>query len=509
MEPLSSQARINTDRILTALYFFTVWVPLLYAFVSLGLNFSFEALNLSFFYLLTRSTLFGLIQAFLSVLLIAFFSFSVGYFKIFNNLNIFSFRLFTFVSIFLFSLSPTLSALSILNLINLIKIPYSQGLPSILFCHFMMNGLFVSFLFMKRVDRFMSPQTKDLDFFLRSLGSSRINYLKYFFWPLFKNDFFSWAPQVFFWCFNSFAPILLLAESTQQVTPEILFYYSILNDRSGGRILFIFFLNLFLGIFFNRVFEKSFLLQENYSNKIQTKFFSNKKFFSVFISFFCILFFLPFGVSLLQAFRSFSFQNSLFFSKDLWDSFLISSAIALLAFTFSFIAGFLCLIAKQNSFVIKYSNILSPPFILLGWLELGFNSSNNLTSVFIISLASFLTVFPWFYRQLKSQREQFPQDLASYCLTLGMTPLHFIRKIIYPFHKETLLKLASVTSLWAFGEYAFSKVFFNKSQSLPLFIDENLRRYNFDASSLGILLFLFGSFILISILFKNDRASLC
>jgi ABC-type sulfate transport system permease component len=502
MEPLSSQTRLKTNFLLTSVYFLVVWAPLLFALVSLGLSFSFESLNISFFYLLIRSAFFGLAQASLSVFTIALFSFLLGYFKTFYNLNYFVYKFLTFTSLFFFSLSPTLLALSLLNFSSALKISYSQGLLWIIICHFMMNGLFIALLFMKRVDRFQTPQTKDLVCLLKSLGAPRFKFIKYYFLPLFKNDFFSWAPQVFLWCFNSFAPILLLTESTQLATPEILFYYSILNDRGGGRILCIFILNLCLGFLFNRIFDKSFYLQENHASKNQPQLFSKKNIFSFVVFTISILFFLPFIVSLFQSMKLISFENYLFFSKDLMGSFFTSLFIAMLSFIFSFLAGFLCLISKQDSFVITYSNILSPPFILLGWLEVGFNSLNNYVSVFIVSFASFLSVFPWFYRQLKNQREQLPKEWGLYCLTLGMTPFSFIKRILYPLHRDTLIKLASVSSLWAFGEYAFSKVFFNQNQTLPLYIDENIRRYNFDASSAGVLVSFFGSFLLMFFIFK-------
>jgi ABC-type Fe3+ transport system permease subunit len=503
MEPLSSQTRKSADNLLSLLYFTFVWIPLIYAFILLSLSFSTESLTFSFFYLLGRSTLFGIAQATLSILLISSFVFCLGYLKIFRDLNKISQKIFNFSASFLFSLSPTLAALSLLSLSSFIKV--STGFLWIIFCHFMMNGLFVSYLFLKKIDRFESAQSKDLVSLLKSMGCSRKNFIRFYLFPIFKNDFFSWAPQIFLWCFSSFTPVLLLAESTQQSTPEVLFYYSILNDRSGGRIFFIFVLNLLLGIILNKFLNKPLYLQESSTkNSFNQK--NNSSVFSFFIAFVSILFFVPFCVSLFKSIQFFSIDPSLFFSKDLWSPFLVSFSISLLSFSFSFFIGLLCLVSQQKSLLIKYSYIFSPLFILFGWLEVGVHSFNVVTSILIVSFASFLSIFPWFYAQIKNQRDQFPQEWGLYCLSLGMSPFKYLRKVLYPQHKTLLLKISSAASLWAFGEYAFSKVFFERNETLSLFIDENLRRYNFDTSSIGIILSLFGSFILITLLSKGEGA---
>lgn len=506
MEPLSSLTRKSTDHLLSFLYLFFAWIPLIYSFISLSLGFSSESLSSSFFYLLIRSTFFALTQATISVLIISGFVFFLGYLKIFNNLNKLSEKTFGLCSSFLFSLSPTLAALSLLNFSSAIK--SSQGFLWIIGCHFMMNGLFISFLFIKKIDRFESSQSKDLSLLLKSLGSSRKSFICFYLFPVFKSDFLSWAPQVFLWCFNSFAPVLLLAESTHQSTPEILFYYSILNDRSGGRIFCILLLNICLGIILNKFFNKPVYLQESSS---QEPFSSqnNKKFFSFFILFISFVFFIPFSFSLLKALQTLSLSPSFLFSKELWRPFFVSFSIASLSFLFSFLMGLLCLISKQESLLIKYSFILSPLFILFGWLEVGLTSLNNYTSILIVSFASFLSIFPWFYTQIKHQRDQFPHEWGLYCLSLGMSPLKYLKEILYPQNKILLLKISSITSLWAFGEYAFSKVFFERNETLPLFIDENLRRYNFDTSSMAILLSFLGSFLFLTLLFKGKRVSAC
>ena len=510
MEPLSSQTRKTTDTFLSIFYFSVIWLPLIYAFISLSLQISSETLTSSFFYLLARSSLFGILQASLSVLLIAAFSFAFGYLNVFYKFSLSSQKTISIIALFLFSLSPTIAALSLLNLGNFFKLSSAQGLSWIVACHFMMNALFVSFLFAKRLERFQSSQSHELIPLLKSFGTSKTKFIHVYLWPIFKNDFFSWAPQIFLWCFSSFAPVLLLSEGPHQSTPEILFYYSILNDRSGARIFCILLLNLFLGFFLNRSFGKSLSLGESSSNKDSLKIDSiQKSKFSYFLILISICFLFPFLLTLLQTISFIGNPKILFFFQELLTPLSTSFLISLCCFLLSFFVGFLCVIAKQDSPLIQYSNILSPPFILFAWLETGLRSENHFTSIFLVSTASFLSVFPWFYRQIKTQRDQLPIEWGLYCLSLGMTPFTYFRKILFPQNKNTLFKLAGVSSLWAFGEYAFSKVFFEKSETLPLYIDENLRRYNFDASSFGISLAYLGSFLIVFLILKSERSSLC
>ena len=510
MEPLSSQTRKTTDAFLSIFYFSVIWLPLIYAFISLSLQISSETLTSSFFYLLARSSLFGILQASLSVLLIATFSFAFGYLNAFYKLSLSSQKAISIIALFMFSLSPTIAALSLLNLGNFFKLTSAQGLSWIVACHFMMNALFVSFLFTKRLERFQSSHSHELIPLLKSLGTSKRKFIHVYLWPIFKNDFFSWAPQIFLWCFSSFAPVLLLSEGPHQSTPEILFYYSILNDRSGARIFCILLLNLFLGFFLNRSFAKPFSIQESFqnNNSLNSQQLQNSK-ASYFLILMSLFFFLPFLLALLQTTSVISNPKILFFFQELLTPLSTSFLISLFCFLLSFFVSFLCVIAKQDSPLIQYSNILSPPFILFAWLELGIRSENHFTSIFLVSAASFLSVFPWFYRQIKTQRDQLPTEWGLYCLSLGMTPFTYFRKILFPQHKNTLFKLAGVSSLWAFGEYAFSEVFFEKSETLPLYIDENLRRYSFDASSFGISLAYLGSFLIVFLILKSERPSSC
>jgi len=269
-------------------------------------------------------------------------------------------------------------------------------------------------------------------------------------------------------------------------------------------------LNLFIGFFLNKFLNKPQLIHESSVPEKYKKTPSdlNSK-SSTIIWLFMLLFFFPFFSALLQSSEILLNQKNFFILKELWPPFLKSFLISFICFFFSFLFGFLCLIAKQESLLIRYSNILSPPFILFGWLEIGIHPENSFCSIFYVSFASFICVFPWFYRQLKNQRDQLPKEAGVYCLSIGMSPYVYFRKVLFPQHKGTLFKLSGVSSLWAFGDFVFSKVFFDRSETLPLTIEENLRRYNFDTSSIGISLAYLGSFLIIFLLFKSERVSSC
>lgn len=496
MELISKKIQKTTDFCLVGSFGFFVLIPLLFSLYRYLIDLDFQFLSPLFFWVLLKATGFALLQSILSVAATAAFAyFTVAYFKEKNTSS--NAKKFLELSGFLaFSLSPTLVALCLtLSLSSLFNLNPS-GILAIIFCHFLMNGAYFASQFYKRAERYYAAEASLHSEYLKTLGASPKQERRLLLWPLFKNDLRSWGPQVFLWCFMSFAPIVLLSSGTGQNTPELLLYYSLLNDPSGSRVLIIFLLTALISFFLTRFayFKPKVKSPETFSITQDKPTLLSTNSTLIVIS---LLLLFPFLYTLL---------SPLFLggklSSELLNCLLATGLIFLLSFFFSLFFGIMSLLSSQELKIISFCNFISAPMVLTGFLSLDLPQSQ---SYLWISLGSFLALLPWAHRRLRSQLEALPLEQRDLALTLGMKNFSYFRYYLWPELGPSVLKISLLFSLWSLGEYTFSKAYLNQSSTLALFIEENLRRYNFAEASTALSLTLLASVIVVTPLLWKAR----
>jgi ABC-type Fe3+ transport system permease subunit len=143
--------------------------------------------------------------------------------------------------------------------------------------------------------------------------------------------------------------------------------------------------------------------------------------------------------------------------------------------------------------------------ILVGTLGI-FSGLNTPMSLFCIALGAFFTVFPWMHHHLRSQVDRISEEQSLFCLSLGMSSYDYLKLFLWPQLRPAIMRIALLISLWSLGEYTFSKALLNRSSTLSLFIEENLRRYQFADAGVALSLSLLLSAIVVTpLLWKGDK----
>lgn len=497
MEPLNPKLQRFFDYLLILLYSALVIIPLTFTLFNYATDFDFTLLSPLFFWILLKATFFALSQACVSVLLIALFSyFTVSYFYQ-KKSSSFSKRLLEVSGLLSFSLSPTLVALSLIFSFSALFKVAPSGFWAIVLCHFLMNAAYFCSQFYKKAERFNSREGASLSLYLNSLGASSSQKRALLLRPLFLEDFKSWFPQVFLWCFMSFAPIVLLAANTGQNTPELLLYYSLLNDPSGSRMIVIFLLTATLSFFLTRY---AYRIPRNkiYENFVAPVSIQKNKLHSYLLIGLSTLLLFPFLFTLISPLAS---VPSL--SPELLESLIPTFIIFVCSFIFSLFFGICSALCSKEIKLISFCNFISAPMLLLGFFA--FEATDPSGAYPLIALGALLALFPWAHRRVRSFVDALSPDHKALALSLGMRNFSYFKNYLWPEIGPALWRLSLLFSLWSLGEYTFSKALLNRNATLALFIEEKLRRYQFAEASLALSLSLGVSVIVVTAFLWKGR----
>jgi ABC-type Fe3+ transport system permease subunit len=505
--PFNFKIEKLSEFILLFFYFTCVFLPLSVTLLKYAVSIDVELLSPTFFLLLARATFFALLQASLSILLIGLCIFLVSSIQLFFPAGYYSRKFFEIIGLLSFSLSPTIVALTLLMSFGLSFGELPSGLGAIVFCHFLINFAFFSSVFLRRLDRFLFRQGNDLLLLLKSLGSRKRTTLAEILWPVFSLDLRSWGPQVFLWCFMSFAPVVLLSSGPQQNTPELLLYYSLLNDPSGSRMLIIFLLTAAISYFLNRYFIGRSLSAPKLHEESQSadQNFGIKKRGTFLLWVLSIMLILPFLYSLLSPVFSIGAGHPPTEFGEIQASLLPTLCVFLATLFLCFLFSLLTLLCTKELRLISYCNFISAPMILVGSFSLLTRLQGSI-SYLVIAAGSFLAIFPWLHHQLRVSVERLPQELKLLSLTLGMDGLSYFKNFLWPQLRSSVVHFSILISLWSLGEYTFSKALLNRNSTLALLIEEKLRRYQFADASVAMSLTLLTSVVVVApLLWKGKR----
>ncbi|MEZ4813671.1 MAG: hypothetical protein R3A80_00495 [Bdellovibrionota bacterium] len=503
MEPLSPKLQKSCERLLLIFYASFVLIPLGLTLQRYLLDFDFSLLSPLFLWVLIKSVFFALLQATMSVLSVAVFSFFLVAYLAQKKLSPLASKFFAASGFLGFSLSPTLVTLSLIFTLTRFTGQSPSGLWAIVLCHFLMNAAYFSSQFYARATRFFANEGKDLHLYLQSLGAGYLSLKRDLLWPLFKNDLKSWFPQVFLWCFMSFAPIVLLSAGPWQNTPELLLYYSLLNDPSGTRLILIFILTATLSFLLTRFAsaKSSVTSTENFAAPRE----GHPETPATLILFITsLLLLLPFLYSLFSPLFSPSHGKASLLGSELLYSLVPTLIVFAFTFLLSTLFGVLSLLCSKELKAISFCNFISAPMVLLGFFS--FETQSPFSKYFLIALGSYLALVPWAHRRVRSFADALPAENKNLCLSLGLRNFSYFRFYLWPEIGPSILLLSLLFSLWSLGEYTFSKALLERNSTLALFIEEKLRRYQFDEASLALSITLALSVIVVTpLLWKGRR----
>lgn len=481
-------------------------LPVVWAFTQMGFSFYSESLSSVFFKILTKSVVFAFLQSALSILAISFFSFFIAILYFSAPPTILIKRALVFCATFLFTLSPTLLAFTILHGFRFFNLEAPLGIGLIVFCHFMLNALFFSVSLWERIDRFLSLDGEELLNYLNAMGATSLQKTKLLLLPLFKSEASSLFPQIFVWCFTSFSPVILLGEYPRNTSPETLLYYSLLNDLDGTRMFVIFISTFLLSLLLYKIFpqnSKSSKTTGSHSPLYREPPLQKKPLFFqatwLLITAFFILPFLPLFVLNLGPLFKISSSST----HELLNSATGTLFVAILTMLFSFLISIVAIFANSKGRqLISRFYFLSPVFILMGWLETGFLNSQLIIPHVLVALGLTLTMLPWILRQIDFFYLSLPDHFEDYAQTLGMNSFLFFKHILWPQSKALVIRISCVLGMWSFGEFLFSNALLPRAATLSLYIEDSLQRYRFNEAS-GALLISIAICLLFSVLASN------
>jgi ABC-type Fe3+ transport system permease subunit len=249
MEPL---VRIRSPRnpsslALIGLVFIFVLLPFVFFLVDSIVRFDASSLTPIFFKLLARALLFGGSQALASALLACAFALlmTCAVLSLRPKRRRFLEAPLRISGQLFFVLPGTSIALILLGL------PSSwggvlEGWSLIVLAHVLWSSFFIASHVLERLGDWFEHEGADLLRAARSLGASDSNAFMSTLLPTLSQELRTWFPLVFLWSFGAFSTVFLLGSGPQHSTPEVLLYYTLMNDVDSSRLLVLFVLTFFL-----------------------------------------------------------------------------------------------------------------------------------------------------------------------------------------------------------------------------------------------------------------------
>lgn len=188
--------------------------------------------------------------------------------------------------------------------------------------------------------------------------------------------------------------------------------------------------------------------------------------------------------------------NNINFATLFMHSFFISLVVGFLLFLLSLLVIYLQEINMIESVLRVY---MSPGPILLGFCFILIEKWVSLPLLLIFLLGMGIMFFTGLYRMILDSPLQSLKKQSETARVLGATPLQIMLKIILPQMRSSLVVLTSMGSLWAIGDFAFSKVVSSEDYHLSMLIKSLSNQYRLDAAQV-LSLSLYGIAILIFII---------
>lgn len=515
MESLKLRKQFNTaDYLLAFLVLLFIYTPLFISIFSWSSSLDRSLLSSDFFKLIFHSIYFCLGQSFLSTILTAIIS-------VFLSLSLSLsppkwtqalYNLIDQLGLFFFLIPQISIALLIIFLGQKISYIPSSGWWAVVIAHFTLNVLFVSSQINHRLYSWIHGEGSDVFLLLKTLSMKNSKRLFYFFYAPVKDELKTWLPMVFFWSSTAFATVLILGGHPRNSSPEHLLFYSIAQDPQGSRTLFLFFLQVALGLAILKFAQVKVAVQKRSYVSHQLREFSTplieKKrslIFSLVLVFSLLSLVVLFIGPILYNFiwqNPFSQIHNNFYLASIYSTILAAGTTGitvLLSYLFIF----------TNSFVrtlIWFSAAFSPAVVSSSWIYLGLDQQFTSFPVFSLILASLLIAlmsFPFFSIWLNNSQKSADQNLLLFCQSLGMKKISMLRYFWTPHLKPLLKKIIVICFVSTFGEIVISSLFVKEIPLLSVLGRMASSRYDFQTGN-AVLIIIFLVTILMSTLLFNS-----
>lgn len=511
MEPLKkiSSEALSGGFLFGAVLFFGV-LPLITS-MSLWLSdFDSTSLNYPFFVLTARSILFTSLHSLLTATIVIIIGslIAVGVFlfkgKTYYYLSTFvsSFGYFSFV------LPGVSVALLVLSLSQKLSVVPSQGLLAILCAHIILNLFFFTAQLQTRIQNFFSSQGRRFFEAGLSLGASPHQSLINTLSPIIKNEANVWWPMIFYWSFNAFSTTLILAGKPYYSSPEVLLYYSLQNNFSSGRVLFLVLLNiliafvLYLFLMKNRQQQRSSLSFSNIYSWSPT---DKCRSFTIYKSIGCIavlIWICVLGFGVLSPLFHFLIQNSP--PSEIVSSFKNSLVLAFFTAVFSCLFAGALFMSPQRIRGLTYflSLLMSPTLLAAIWIGFGLDfwllNKPYLIQIgvcaFLISLAQVSLTAIWVDMRLLNR----PKNISWAGATLGAKPSQIFLSLTLPLNRDLFIKVGGLAFLLGLGDIALSTLLLQDVEFAAGLSRVLALRYDYSASR-WLLTFILLTSIIISL----------
>ena len=466
-----------------------------------------SSLNSAFFTLLLRSLTFGVSQAFVSSLLACLIGGCLG-FILCNAPQKIRALLSTSANL-LFILPGTAIALLTLSTINAGNV--DSGISPwqlIVFSHVLWSCFFIANQVVQRSRQDLNGKGSRLLLVALNSGARPTRAAFAALRPAIFYELKQWAPLVFSWSFTSFSTVLLLGNGPQHATPEVMLYFTLMNDLSPARILVLLGVNLTLQfiIFFRLIFSK----KSEYTNfsTHSGDGFSKPFVHNLFTYLGAAISTIPLILIGRLALSSFSKIPHSDLSLIL-NSLLPSIAYSMISAIFVTLLT-LALIASPSSLRKKcfFLFALSPTLVSAVWIDSAFSDwlwqrpleSFLFCSALLATLQIPLAAF-WLNQELGRLSERSLKRAQSLGLTPAKTYWHFLIPACLP----TIKKLFFYCFVIALGEVAIATVWLSSWPNLALLSRRFSENYSFSSASLIFSLNLLIALVLYVLLFGIQR----
>jgi ABC-type Fe3+ transport system permease subunit len=470
-----------------------VLIPLGVFFFDSLFRFEASALSSIFFWLLTKSVLFGVLQATLSATfaIAAAFVVALAVLSLGGKTRAIGETALKNLGQVYFVIPGTALSLLLLCLPDA-AIEHLQGWPLIVAAHVLWSALFVASHVYERLRDWLASEGTELLLAAKTLGAPARHRLQDVVFPLLRDEIRVWFPLIFLWSFGAFSTVLLLGAGPQHSTPEVLLYYTLFNDVDSSRLLVVFVVTLAIQV----LLLKRSLAQSTTRDEAR----------------------LVVGVDARQEqaqdeileipapflLRGFAFlfvvaaalfimiQIFFIFSQGLPDPLLFKGLLN--SWTYAFftcVLSFFMLLGVSSASssvrrLLVYGLAFSPVLLVTSWSHLSFLSvlqESRLPALLLSSFGLALLQIPfsslWIERSLSSMNP----DLETYARTAGLGSSQVFWKLRLPYLRPSFEKILVFVFCIALGEIALASMWLREWPLLSLLSKKLAQSYDFSAAS--------------------------
>ncbi len=495
--------------VLLLFVFVALIIPLIFSTLSYAFAGDLESLSNIFFRILLRSLGFGFAQAAVSAVLACSIGLCVGII-VFEN-GSFLKSLLGISSHILFVLPGTaISLLTIAAFKNM-----QLDLPPFVYivaAHALWSGLFVAHKISSRLQQEIESGGNSKIALLMNSGATTKQAAFHILKSPVLFELRQWFPLILSWSFSSFSTVLLLGRGPEHSTPEVLLYFTILNDLSPARILILMIINFLVQFL---LFRK-FICSEStpaYTNRSLKSHGHLKKHPQILSRHFRWLAWLACLAPLYLIMRQFLFAVEIPSGDSLVlivASIKYSLGYAVLTSLFVVLIS-LGIIASstqlRGKFILLYA--ISPTLLAAAWIKIPIDDylwNNFAGSLFLCSLLLAVLQTPLASLWLGQEIKRISLAPVQSAFSLGMPPSKAFWQLYVPACFDNIKKLAFFAFVFALGEVALASIWMTQWPNLALLSRKFSENYAFSSSSFVFCLNLLLALAFYALLFESSSA---